>query len=68
MKINEKQWPALSVSRFNEGNGGRDVETKERGEMDRERKGEKGSLMNVGLGEKWQIYLNSNFATQDLFN
>lgn len=48
--------------------GGRDVETKEWGEMDRERKGEKGSLMNVGLGEKWQIYLNSNFATQDLFN
>ncbi len=31
-------------------------------------KGKKGSLMNVGLGEKWQIYLNSNFATQDLFN
>ncbi len=48
MKINEKQWPALSGSCFNEGNGGREVETKEGGEMDRERKGEKGSLMNVG--------------------
>jgi len=48
--------------------GGEMLKQRNGGEMDRERNGAKGSLMNVGLGEKWQLYLNSNFATQDMFN